>query len=352
MNLRIPLLLSFLAANTFAANKVVFTSPVSNTTVTSPAVVSATAEGTPASFTLYVDGNSNTQVSYQNSINASVTLTAGTHILTATAKYSRRSSSTAFMEVTVASASTGGGTGSGGGASGSAESLAQQIASDMSGSNEGEPHGVPLGWFQASLVDGNTLQGAAIEAWGGLYVGPNGNPATNTLVNVKDFSALVLSKSTGKWTAYNLSASDNIDGGYYSETFSVDYGTSIPFRHESDGSLSFDTASGEVAHFYGPWPRISESSSDFGGLVVTLDARLILNNPSGVDDRAIASYVLAVGADPYPSTTSPGIENNPGIGMGKFKYVQTAWRSFSMSTLSQAELAANPPPVSFAGINP
>jgi hypothetical protein len=351
MQCKLSLLLCLSAASTFAASKVTFLSPVSNATVGSPAAVSLTAEGTPATFTLYVDGTSQTQVSYQSSITSSVTLTPGTHTLTATARYSRRSSSTASVRVTVVGTSTGSGAGSGGTVGGSSADVAQQIATDMTGSNEGQPHGVPSGWFQPSLVSGNTLQGAAIEAWGGLYVGPNGNSATNTLVNIKHFAAFVLSKSTGKWTAYNLSASD-IDGGYYSETFSADYGTSIPFRHESDGSLSFGTVSGRVAHFYGPWPRIAASASDFGGLVVTLDARLVLDNASGADDRSVASYVLAVGADPYPSTTGPGIENNPGIGMGKFKYVETGWRSFSMSTLSAGELAANPPPVSFAGINP
>jgi hypothetical protein len=87
-------------------------------------------------------------------------------------------------------------------------------------------------------------------------------------------------------------------------------------------------------------------------MVATCDARLILNNPDGPDDRAAASFVMDIGADPYPTTTGPGIENNPNIGMGKFKLVQTEWRSFSMSTLTQSELAQNPPPVSFTGINP
>jgi hypothetical protein len=182
-------------------------------------------------------------------------------------------------------------------------------------------------------------------------VGPNGNPATNTLVNVKNCAVYILSKSTGAWQTISLSASD-ISGGYYSPTFSVDYGTAVPMRVESDGSFSFGTTAGEVAHFYGPWPRIADTASDFGGMVTTCDARLILDNASGVDDRAIASFLLDTGADPYPTTTGPGIENNPNIGMGKFKYVQIDWRSFSMTTLSEAELASNPPPVFFTGISP
>jgi hypothetical protein len=224
----------------------------------------------------------------------------------------------------------------------------------MEGLNEGAPHGVPSNYdfSQGPVIGtGNNIGGNAVEFWGGLYVGPNGNPATNTLVNIKNCSVYMLSKSTSKWTTYDLSASD-LDGGFYSESFSVDYGTSIPIRRESDGSISFGTTSGKVAHFYGPWPRIAVNQSDVGGLVVSCDARLILNNASGVDDRGIASFLLDVGADPYPSTTGPGIENNPGIAGGKFKYVQGEWRSFSMSTLSQSELAQNPPPVSFDGINP
>jgi hypothetical protein len=78
----------------------------------------------------------------------------------------------------------------------------------------------------------------------------------------------------------------------------------------------------------------------------------VLINPNGVDDRASASFLFSVGADPYPDTTGPGIENNVAIAGGKSKYVRSSWRSFAMTTMTQAQLTSNPPPIDLTGILP
>jgi hypothetical protein len=80
--------------------------------------------------------------------------------------------------------------------------------------------------------------------------------------------------------------------------------------------------------------------------------RLVLDNPDGTDDRAVARFLANVGADFYPSTSGGGIPNNPGIGGGKFKYVRTEWRSFAMTTLTEKQLKSNPPPVTLLGDAP
>ena len=225
----------------------------------------------------------------------------------------------------------------------------------MTGTNEGTPHGVPSSYhFHNGPVIGkgnNIAPNKAIEWWGGLYVGPDGNPATNTRVNIRNCSLYWLSASTGKWTAVHLTPSQ-IDSDYFSEDWRIDYGTSVPMRIESDGSFSIATVVGKVAHFYAPYPRIPVNDSDLAGVVALLEARLILNNASGTDDRSIASFLLDTGADPYPAVTGPGIENNPNIGLGKFKYVTTSWRSFAMTTLTRSQLQSNPPPVNLDGIAP
>ncbi len=83
-----------------------------------------------------------------------------------------------------------------------------------------------------------------------------------------------------------------------------------------------------------------------------MEARLILNDANGADDRSIASYLLGVGADPYPATTGPGIQHNQSVGNGKLKYVQANWRSYAMTTMTQAQLESNPPPIDLIGIVP
>lgn len=290
-------------------------------------------------------------VTVRNKITASGTAspTTGSHTLQAVAEYSRgQSNKTAVIKFSVPSQSTGG---SGGGAG--SPNVAQQIYNDMTGSDEGYPHGVPPSWdFGPSLGEGDNISpNDAIEWWGALYVGPNGNQSKNTLVNVRACALYWLNASTGTWTTVLLPYSQ-IGSGFYSEDFSTDYDTSVPIRLEADGSFSFQTTAGKVAHFYAPWPRITVNPKELGGVVAIFEARLVLNNASGIDDRSAASFVIDVGADPYPSTTGPGIENNSNIGMGKFKYVTSSWRSFAMTTMPLAQLQSNPPPIDLTGILP
>lgn len=337
----------YVGSNTDAAANVVITSPSDGMTVSSPFELSATSQSsaTPVSLLVYVNGGLVAQNSGQASISTSISLSAGTYTIQVQADYSRwwRDTSTSIT-VTV-----------GGSSSGSSTSAAGQIVADMQGSNEGVPDGVPSNydWAVGPVLGlgNNFAPQTALEWWGALFTGPGGNPASNTLVNVRNVSLYVLSQSTGIWTSYSFPFSQ-ISSDTYSADFSVDYNNPVSMRLESDGSFSFSVAAGNVSHFYAPYPRVSVNPYDVAGIVALMDARLILNDPNGTDDRSIASYLLGAGTDPYPDTTGPGIENNESIGNGKLKYVQSDWRSFAMTTMTAAQIATNPPPVNFAGILP
>lgn len=232
-------------------------------------------------------------------------------------------------------------------------STVEQIANDMQGSNEGTPQGVPSSYdfYYGPVIEQGNNPGSqqAMVLWGTVYVPVGGNPATNTRVNISGCHAYWLRKSTGVWTSFGPDNAPDVED--YPEDFQ---GPSAPtnVRTESDGSISVIPARGMTSHFYAPYPRIPIANTDFGGVVNYCEMRLILDNPNGTDDRGIAQFLGNVGGDYYPSTTGPGIENNPGIGGGKFKYVREDWRSFAMTTLTQAQLTANPPPVDLTGINP
>jgi hypothetical protein len=234
-------------------------------------------------------------------------------------------------------------------------SVADQIYADMTGANEEHPHGVPSSYDFYSgpvITQGNNIGTAqALEWWAALYVGPSGNPsAPNTKVAVKNAQLWWLRASTGQWVE-GMAPTSTIDGGYYSEDFVTDLMTSISFRSEGDGSVSFITTSGEVGHVFAPFPRIPVDPTDLGGVVSVLEAKLILDDAMGTDDRSSADFVLGVGADAYPATTGAGIEANPGLGGGKFKLVATSWRSCCMTTMTQAALRLIPPPIDFTGIS-
>jgi hypothetical protein len=299
----------------------------------------------------------NTQV-FQNqgaSVSTALTLKPGSYSIKVLAQSRNRGSSSATVAITVPTAVTTTPPSTPTTPTTGSSTVAEQIAADMQGSNEGHPDGVPTSynWGNGPVIalGNNFAPQAALEWWGGLFTGPSGNPATNTLVNVRSVSLYVLSKSTGIWHGYSFPYSQ-ISSGTYSADFASDYGTSVPMRQETDGSFSFSVTAGQVSHFFAPYPRISVNPNDIGGIVALMEARLILKNANGTDDRSVASYLLGSGADPYPSTTGAGIENNQSVGNGKLKYVGENWRSFAMSTLTESQLASNPPPVDLTGSLP
>jgi hypothetical protein len=330
---------------------VLIDSPSDGDTVASPVQVTASSHGQqqPIAMLVYVDDVLVLQKQGGTQIHTAVNLGPGTYTIKVLAQYGWRSSvSTATITVEppdtpdppAAPPPSG-------------NSVAAQIAADMQGNNEGHPHGVPsyFDFYSGPFVGmGNQPSGnRAVTLWGVLYIDEGGNPATNTRVNIRNCQLYWKRASTGAWTRGVLTNTPEV--GSYSEDYSQDFGLAA-VRTEPDGTISFTAGGGRVSHFYAPYPRIPIDPNNFGGVVSVCEARLILNKPSGPDDRAIAKYLLGTGADYYPDTTGPGIENNPGIGGGKLKYVTTAWRSFAMTTLTRSQLESNPPPINLSGISP
>jgi hypothetical protein len=235
-----------------------------------------------------------------------------------------------------------------------------QIAGDMLGMNEGHPHGIPSNWgFYAgpSISDGNHASTScnngpckAMDYWGTVYVDALGNSSSNTRVSIRNCQAFWLNSSTNRWTKWGP---DTTPQGVedYPEKFD---GPTTPtnVKMEPDKSMSVLPASGKTSHFYGPYPRIPIDPDFFAGVVSVCEMRLVLDNPAGPDDRAVARFLGNVGGDFYPGTTGAGILNNRGIGGGKFKYIKSDWRSFAMTTLPEKQLKSNPPPVTLAGAAP
>jgi hypothetical protein len=329
---------------------VLINAPTNGATLTSPVQLNVSVTGqTPNTIFIYDGSNLILQKSGTSSIQSSLTLTAGSHTITALARYNRGSSAQTTSTITVSSSSSGGGGSSNPG-------LAAQIANDMQGSNEDHPHGVPLSydWANGPVVEmGNNPNGwQALTAWGVIYVGAEGNTATNTRVNIRNVEALLLQKSTGKWLL--LQNTNTPDGAAYLEDFSGDSNKPADIRRESDGTISVTAGGGYNFHFY-PSNRASINPNDIGGIVTFFEARLIVGNTSKPDDRSIAHYLGSAGADYYPALTGgwPGnLSYNPGVAVGKMKYIESAWRSFCMTTMTQAQLSSNPPPINFSGILP
>src|ERR1700722_20412068 len=168
-------------------------SPVNGAVVASPVQLNATLSGTqPGSILVYDNNLLILQQGGALSISASLTLTAGSHTIMIQAVQRRRFTSSATTTIIVSSPSS-----SGSGSSGSGSStVGTQIASDMIGTSEGLPHGVPLSydWASGPVVEmGNNANGQqAMTGWGVVYEASQGNPATNTRVNIRNVQSYFL----------------------------------------------------------------------------------------------------------------------------------------------------------------
>jgi hypothetical protein len=91
-------------------------------------------------------------------------------------------------------------------------------------------------------------------------------------------------------------------------------------------------------------------------VIACLEARLVLINGSGTDDRATSNYLVEGGADWWPTEygalPTSYTEGTPPVGNGKLKFAQANWRSYCTTNLSLSDLQLNTPPISFTGILP
>ncbi|WP_197076778.1 RICIN domain-containing protein [Hymenobacter terrenus] len=181
--------------------------------------------------------------------------------------------------------------------------------------------------------------------WGQVYETVAGNPATNSRVQLKGLQAHYLSKTDNQWRL--LTGSVDVQGAAYVEDFAGDVNKPADLRNEPDGSVSVTAGNGYNFHFWSSNGRASINPTDIAGILITCQARLIVNNPNLPDDRASAKYILSVGGDYWKDLTArwDNWTTNGDFAIGRFKYVTSDWRVFSAHTLTENQLWQNPPPI-------
>ncbi len=199
----------------------------------------------------------------------------------------------------------------------------------------------------------------AILPWFVIFDGV-GHNASNTRVQVRNMKLYIKSKASGTWKL--LEASTGVSGELYPKTLQGTNVSRPDTRTEADGSTSILPPGGNMV-FHGWSAGFSAiNGPDIAAVFLTLQARLVKDNESGVDDRAGAKYLIHVGGDYYPETSTRASDLAPayyfpGIGVSRAKLVNNQWQAFNFSTidvgvqdpggatLSEAELRAAPPPL-------
>lgn len=239
-----------------------------------------------------------------------------------------------------------------------ANPVLERIVWSMAGPHEAQPHGVPASWdwAQQPKVD-NALPPAgmaAVTGWGQIYLDAAGVAPTNVRVQLRDMVTYAYLRSSG-WVT--LQRSGGVEGGWYAEDFSGNSSVPADVRSEASGGVSTSMSPGYSFHF---WPTGGRAAladpSDVAAVVVTVQARLITDDPSGPDGRGMAGIIANVGGDWWRSIGSGFGDgsNNPGIGQGRFSYLSAAWSTIAFYTggpyatapgaWSEADLRAAPPP--------
>jgi hypothetical protein len=234
------------------------------------------------------------------------------------------------------------------------DTLPKLLKRDMTGKHQGRMHGVPssFNWAKHPRIGvGNAPERHgfhAISAWGQIYEDIHGSPARNVRVSCRDISLWILSHQTGKWRRCN--ASKRINGANYVEDFSGNASKPANLRDEPHGAVSATLGGGYNFHLYSTRQRALINPADIAGVVSIFSARVIMDDPNGVDERHLARYLASAGADYWLDRyvgASPGAVRD--VGIGKARYLTSDWLTLTMSTLSLRKLEKHPPPVCVRG---
>lgn len=223
----------------------------------------------------------------------------------------------------------------------------QTIRADMSSPSDAWPHGVPVsfGWGGSGRVGwGNNppADWSAIIPWGQVYVSADSaHIPANTKVQLRNLGVWIYSQSQGQWV--KAGGSVGVEGAHYVEDFAGDVNQpATSLRGEPDGGISVAMIPGHNFHFWSQDGRQTMNPADIGAVVVSCEARLIVNNPGQPDDRPDAFWMLSVGADYWKDKTAAwdNFRTNGDVAISRFRKLGPDWQTVYMHTATEAQLRA------------
>ena len=224
-----------------------------------------------------------------------------------------------------------------------------EIVNDMKLPHEARPHGVPddMSWSKKPRIAMGNEPGdwTAMITWGQVYESAAGNKATNTRVEIRNIQAWYLSKKDNKWHLWQKTKA--VNGAAYREDFAHDTNKPADLEVTPDCTVTITCGDGYNFHFWPTTGRVSIDPDDIAGVFSTVQARLVLDNAEGPDDRDQAEYLLSMGADYWVALDTGWNywKTNGDCGIGRFKYVTEDWKAFNMHTMTEKEIRKNPPPI-------
>ncbi len=225
------------------------------------------------------------------------------------------------------------------------------VRGDMTEPHVALPSGVldREGWKRGPRVGyGNTPTEGwnAFITWGQVYKAAGSTvPDANTRFQIRNLQAHYLSKADGQW--HRLQQTDAIGGANYAEDFQNDLNVAADLRANAEG-YSATLRPGYNFHFWPSEGRMAlPDSADIAGVWVSIEARLVKDDPAGVDNRGKVRWMMSAGADYWQDRETPWDQwkTNGDVGIGRFRWITKDWQAYNMHTLTDEQLRANPPPL-------
>lgn len=219
--------------------------------------------------------------------------------------------------------------------------------------SEAAPAGVPSNWswVAGAVVDDHDLDHnppyTHINFWGAVFRDTRNVTPANTEVQIANSTFWLLRDGATQWELFQGQTPPDLGGASFSPQYHGGSGDPI-LRHNSQGTFVVPYT-GDIWHFW-HGDGYEPSTNNIREMIVNTQARLVLRNANGVDDRSQAGYLIHMGADlRNPNDPGCALDNYicPSFGVGKFFIVTNEWRNMPFHSITQADMDAGmpmPPP--------
>lgn len=211
-----------------------------------------------------------------------------------------------------------------------------EAAQQMKRRHEAKPYGVPESYsWQAQPVvqpgNGPPPGFHAITGWGQIFRA-RGTAPVSLDVSIKNLRTYVLLTS-GKLEL--IQASNSLDGAQFNTDYRNNASTPAQIGSDADGNTSVVTNPFAAFHFWPTSGKVTFEPRTVRGVVVAVEAKVNLKGRQTAAD-VDRKLILSVGADYWVAQDSrwDNYRTNVGVGMGRFGYISTEWRCFTMTTIT------------------
>lgn len=214
-----------------------------------------------------------------------------------------------------------------------------EAALAMKGPHEAKPYGVPNSyrWQARPFVQAGSHPPAgfrAITGWGQIFRASGTDPV-NLDVSIRNLRTYILLPS-GKLEL--IQSSSSLDGAQFNPDYRNNANTPADIRSDADGDTSVSTNPFAAFHFWPSSGRVTFEPGTVRGVVVAVEAKINTKHGQTVAD-VNHRLILSVGADYWvaPDSRWDNYTTNIGVAMGRFSYLGTEWKCFTMTTITDHE---------------